>query len=175
MFFFSSILDTNILFIQCYLLEKLSKGGPAIHSVRPPPAEGLYCQSSHYFLTSNPSSHMPRARVRSIWSKPPSGWFKLNINASVTGHKAGGVGLIRDSEEHWVHGFARHIGSTSVLMAELWALRDGIHMAKNLHIHNLIINVDSTKAIKLISSPPNSDRLTQPLVNDCGDTLQVFN
>ena len=53
-------------------------------------------------------------------------------------------------------------------MAELWAIRDGIHMARHLNIGNLIIKcVDSVEAIKLLSSPSNSNRLTQPLVNDC--------
>ena len=59
-------------------------------------------------------------------------------------------------------------------MAELWALRDGIHMAKHLNIHNLVIKVDSAEAINLLSSPSNSNRLTQPLVNDCRDTFQAF-
>ena len=48
-------------------------------------------------------------------------------------------------------------------------------MAKNLHIHNLIINVDYAEAIKLLSSLSNSNKLTQPVVNDCKDTFQVFN
>ena len=96
------------------------------------------------------------------------GWFKLNMDASVIDHKASGGGLIHDSEGQWVQGFARHIGTAFVLMAELWALRDGIHMARHLNIGNLIIKcVDSVEAIKLLSSPSNSNRLTQPLVNDC--------
>nr|POE89082.1 putative ribonuclease h protein [Quercus suber] len=128
----------------------------------------------YHFLTSIPPSHMPKARTRGKWIKPPLGWFKLNTDTSVTYHKVGGGGLICDPEGQWVQGFARHIGTTSVLMAELWALRDGIHMAKNLHIHNLVINVDSAKAVNLLSSPSNFNRLTQPLVNDCRDTLQVF-
>ncbi|KAL0015728.1 hypothetical protein SO802_002797 [Lithocarpus litseifolius] len=128
----------------------------------------------YHFLTSSSTSHMTRARVRGFWRKPPLGWFKLNIDASVTDHKAGGGGLVRDSEGQWVQGFARHIASTSILMVELWALRDGIHNAKNLHIHNLIINMDSAEAIKLLSSSSNSNRLTPPLVNDCRATLQAF-
>ena len=52
------------------------------------------------------------------------------------------------------------------MMASTWK--------KKLNIHNLIINVDSTEAIKLLSSPSCYNRLTQPLVNDCRDTLQAF-
>lgn len=124
----------------------------------------------YHFLTANPSTRMSRARACASWSKPPSGWFKLNTDASVVAHNTSGGGLIRDSKGQWVQGFSRYIGSTSVLLAELWALRDGIHMAKNLHMHNLIINVDSVEAVKLLSSSSNSNRLTHPLVNDCRDT-----
>ena len=34
--------------------------------------------------------------------------------------------------------------------------------------------MDSAEAIKLLSSPSNSNRLTQALVNDYRDTLQAF-
>ena len=128
----------------------------------------------YHFLTSTPLSHVPKAWARCNWIKPPSGLFKLNTDASVIDHKVGGGGLIYDSEGRWVEGFTKYIGTTSVLMAELWALRDGIHMAKHLHIHNLVIKVDSAEAINLLSSPSNSNRLTQPLVNDCRDTFQAF-
>ncbi|KAL0008631.1 hypothetical protein SO802_010133 [Lithocarpus litseifolius] len=66
------------------------------------------------------------------------------------------------------------IGSSSVLLAELWALRDGIAMALNLNIDKLIINVDAFEVVNLLSKPSNSNRLTQPIVNDCRSMLQAF-
>ena len=95
---------------------------------------------------------MPKARANCNWIKPPLGWFKLNMDASVIDHKASGGGLIHDSEGRWVQGFARHIGTASVLMAELGALRDGIHMARHRNIRNLIINVWTL--LKLLNSFP---------------------
>ena len=74
------------------------------------------------------------------------------MDASVIDHKASGGGLIHDSEGRWVQGFARHIGTASVLMAELGALRDGIHMARHRNIRNLIINVWTL--LKLLNSFP---------------------
>lgn len=59
-------------------------------------------------------------------------------------------------------------------MAKLWALREGIRMAKHLHIHSLIVNVDSSDVVNLISSSTSTNRLTQPLVAECRDTLQAF-
>nr|POF08271.1 putative ribonuclease h protein [Quercus suber] len=71
-------------------------------------------------------------------------------------------------------GFSRHIGSSSVLLAELWALRDGIAMALNLNIDKLIINVDASEVINLFSKPSNTNRLAQPIVHEYRSMLQAF-
>ena len=76
-----------------------------------------------------------------------SGWHKLNTDASITNGHACASGLICDSIGNWVQGFSKSIGTTSVLMAELWALREGICMAKHLSIHSLIVNVDSSDVV----------------------------
>ena len=59
-------------------------------------------------------------------------------------------------------------------MAELWALCEGIRMAKQLNIHSLIVNVDSSDVVNLISSLASTNRLTQTSVAECRDTLQAF-
>ena len=66
---------------------------------------------------------------RSIGIAPPENWVKLNTNGSSIGNPglAGGEGLIRNANGEWVRGFARAIGVTTSAVAELWALRDGIH------------------------------------------------
>ena len=46
-------------------------------------------------------------------------------------------------------GFSRLIGASNYLLVKLWALRDGITMAKNLNITKLVINVDAAKVISL--------------------------
>nr|POE83413.1 putative ribonuclease h protein [Quercus suber] len=88
--------------------------------------------------------------------------------------RTGGGGLIRDSTGSWVWGFSRLIGTSSILFAELWASRDGIAMAKSLNIDKLIINVDAFEVINLFSKPSYTNRLTQPIVNDCKNMLQAF-
>ena len=46
------------------------------------------------------------------WSKPLMGWFKLNTDGASLGNpgKAGGGGLIRDSEGRCIKGFSRFVG-----------------------------------------------------------------
>ncbi|KAL0009413.1 hypothetical protein SO802_010915 [Lithocarpus litseifolius] len=79
-----------------------------------------------HFLTASCKPPRARDRLNAKWTKPPLGWHKLNIDASVTNGHAGVGGLIRDSNGNWVQGFSKTIGTTSVLMVELWALREGI-------------------------------------------------
>ena len=88
---------------------------------------------------------------------------------------ASGGGLLRDSNGSRVKGFSRKIGTTSYLLAELWALRDGLIMARTIHVEEkLIINVGALEVINLLSNTKANDRLTQPIVNDCKNILQAF-
>ena len=110
------------------------------------------------------------------WIKPSPGWHKLNTDASVlaaSDHACDG-GLIRDSSGDWVKVFSRKIGTSSCLLAELWALRDGLIMARDLHIEKIIINVDALEVINLLSHTKATNRLTQPVVDYCMNTLQAF-
>ena len=65
------------------------------------------------------------------WEKSPLNWYKLNIDGASCGNpgRAGGGGVIRDSARNWIKGFARYIGYTTCIIAEFWALRDGLQLA----------------------------------------------
>lgn len=54
-------------------------------------------------------------------SKPSLSWHKLNLDGSSLGNlgRAGGGGLIRDNRGHWIKGYARNIGHTTSIAAEL--------------------------------------------------------
>ncbi|KAK7813079.1 putative ribonuclease h protein [Quercus suber] len=79
------------------------------------------------------------------WLPPPENWFKLNSDRSSLGNlgKAGGGGIIRNSIENWVRGYARAIGHTISVAAELWALRDGINLCIDLNLTNVLIEMDA--------------------------------
>lgn len=104
------------------------------------------------------------------------GWSKLNTDASVSSnpHFAGGGGLLCNSNGDWIRGVSHSIGSTSILLAELWALRDGLIMARSLGIQKIIVNVDASDINSLVFSSNSINRLTQPPVADCRAILQVF-
>lgn len=87
-----------------------------------------------YYCVSKAKQIAPKIAIPVRWSKPLPGWFKLNTDGASLGNpgKAGGGGLIRDSEGRWIRGFSRSIGHATSVMAELWALRDGLKLAVQL-------------------------------------------
>ena len=72
--------------------------------------------------------------------------------------KAGGGGLIRDSQGNWVKGYMRNIGVATNIIAEFWALRDGLTLAFQLGITQLLVEHDAKVVVDLIlsSKPSNS-------------------
>ena len=76
---------------------------------------------------------------------PPKGWAKLNINGLALGSPgaASGGGLIRDHNGDWIVGFSRAFDSTNSIIAELWALRDGLTLAQELCLNSLIVEMDT--------------------------------
>ena len=68
------------------------------------------------------------------WTKPPEGWLKLNTDGFVISFSGlvGGGGLLRDRSGHRVKGFAKAGLTSSSIVAELWALREGLTMCVDL-------------------------------------------
>ena len=123
-----------------------------------------------HYLTSNKVPSRPRSTSYICWVKPPLGWSKLNTDASVSSNPhfaGGGGGLLCNSNGDWIRGVSHSIGSTSILLAELWALRDGLIMARSLGIQKIIVNVDASDINSLVFSSNSVNRLTQPPVADC--------
>jgi hypothetical protein len=54
-----------------------------------------------------------------------------------------GGGLLRDFDGKWLRGFYRNISIRNSVVAELWALCDGLVVAHNLNIHKLFIEQDA--------------------------------
>ena len=90
-------------------------------------------------------SQQPRRNDIFIGRLPHSWpWCKLNTNGSCknTGD-AGAGGVIRDSVGHWILGFCMKIGESSVTMAKLWGLYQGLTLAWNAGIRRLLVEVDN--------------------------------
>ena len=51
-------------------------------------------------------------------------------------------------------------------MAELWALRDGLRLAKEMGLNNLIIELDALSVV-LLKNNNSTNLLMEPLLTDC--------
>ena len=65
----------------------------------------------------------------------------------------------------WIGGFARKMGSTSSTMAELWALKDRLTMAKHMGIENICIEMDAEFIVQLVSTPSMVNLMLEPLLS----------
>ena len=128
-----------------------------------------------YAIGFNAKAERNKAVVPIGWLKLHEGWTKLNTDRSVMGNPAmaGGGGMIRGQEGEWIAGFARPLRRTNSCMAELWALRDGLLLAKELGINNLIVELDALSVVLLMKNNA-CNLLMEPLLTDFRNLLKEF-
>ena len=68
------------------------------------------------------------------------------------GRGGGRGGILRIEHGNWINGFARNCGKVNSIMAELWALRDGLQMVPMENIHNLIVELDALAIVQLMKN-----------------------
>jgi ribonuclease HI len=96
---------------------------------------------------------LPRVTSMIGWKPPVEGRLKLNTDgACKDGHMAGCGGIIRDSNGRWCGGFAKHVGSCSAFMAELWGVLEGLKYARSLGLQMIELNVDSLAVVHVITT-----------------------
>ena len=116
------------------------------------------------------------ALIAMRWEKPPLNWYKLNTDGASCGNleKVGGGGVIRDSARNWIRGFARYIGYTTSIIAEFWALRDGLNLAIQLGVQNLEVELDAKVIVDLINSRNSSNTTYSSLLFYCRLLLEMI-
>ena len=88
--------------------------------------------------------------------------------------KAGSGGLIRDHRGEWLKGFNRGIGSTTSVIAEFWAVRDGLLLVAQMGILFLEIECDAKIVTDLLLSNLLPNRTYTPPLLDCRSLLTRF-
>ena len=108
------------------------------------------------------------------WLSPPDGWFTLNFDGAAKGNpgNAGVGGLIQDSLGRWVQGYYIGLGITTSVNAELRGLLEGLKLASQLNITQLIIELDALVVISLVQSQNCTNSLLKPLLLECRKTLK---
>ncbi|KAK9016208.1 hypothetical protein V6N11_007288 [Hibiscus sabdariffa] len=94
-----------------------------------------------------------RNAVARTWCRPQPGWVKMNVDASVsiTEQTAGVGGVIRDDTGSWRFGFARFVGRCNALLAELWAIHDGLLHTWELGYLRVELELDCLEAVRIVN------------------------
>lgn len=87
---------------------------------------------------------------------------------------SGAGGVVRDSDGNWLRGFCRYLGHTNSLLAELWAVRDGLRMAKSLDITALVVELDAKSVLDLIWGTGKPNGVLMPIILDCRELSRGF-
>ncbi|KAL4290725.1 hypothetical protein GQ457_14G003440 [Hibiscus cannabinus] len=98
-----------------------------------------------------------RCAVVRLWSRQPPGWVKMNVDASVSiaDQTAGVGGAIRDDIGSWRFGFARFVGRCNALLAELWAIHDGLLHTWELGYLRVELESDCLEAVRIVNCQSN--------------------
>ncbi|KAK9157390.1 hypothetical protein Scep_003964 [Stephania cephalantha] len=92
------------------------------------------------------------ANMTKVWQRPDEGWTKLNADGAVAGSCAAAGGVLRDHEGRWIRGFHQFLGTCPPLDEELAEISMGLHMAWQVDVKRVELQVDSLEAVSLISS-----------------------
>ncbi|KAE8707039.1 hypothetical protein F3Y22_tig00110387pilonHSYRG00678 [Hibiscus syriacus] len=114
----------------------------------------------------------------SSWSSPPEGFLKVNVDgAMVKGWDKGGIGgLIRDGSGSVLGSFSEKVGGGPPLLAELLTIKRGLILTEEVGYspsQRIILESDSTNALKWIKNPDLSTLLFKSLVTDIATRVEM--
>ncbi|XP_042495183.1 uncharacterized protein LOC122074441 [Macadamia integrifolia] len=94
----------------------------------------------------------PPSILEIIWCKPPLAWQKINIDGSSMGNprRAGGGGVICDSNGKVIFSFKHFLGISTNYYAEFMRFLHGIRHAMGQRITNLWIETDSVAVVTAV-------------------------
>ena len=91
-----------------------------------------------------------------------------------TPKKVGGGVVLRCSNEDWIAGCLRKLGNKSSNLAALWTPRDGLHLAKQLNLENICVEMDAEFFVYLLSNLSIDNLSLEPLLSDCRNLMKTF-
>lgn len=108
------------------------------------------------------------------WTSPPLGWHVLNTDGAARGSPsaAGGGAIIRNHCGTFLSAITLNFGSCHALRAEVLALLRGLELARNLHVSNLIVQLDSQTCVQAIHAGSSNVGGCTHLIKKCVELLK---
>ncbi|KAF7802728.1 ribonuclease H [Senna tora] len=111
------------------------------------------------------------------WNPPDGNALKLNVDGSYWSHtgliSCGGV--LRDFHGRWIVGFTRRMGRGNSLGAEVWALKTGLQIARDLNTECLVVEIDNLSVIKFVKEGVDEHHPLSPLILDIKNMIDFRN
>lgn len=119
-------------------------------------ADQLEGPTSH-LVSSSPIKRNFQSHIK--WTHPPTGSVKVNFDSVSKSDSslAAAACVIRDSEGKWLLGKARNLGKCSSILAELWAIYIGLHLAWECGFMNILESDPLLLAQALSNHTPLND------------------
>lgn len=113
--------------------------------------------------------------VEVAWSAPPDDWVKINVDGSYPAGSDSSAcgGLAKDSLGRFIKGFYSKIGSCNAAWAELWTLRNGINLARELSLERVIFEMDSKVIVDMVRAKTSHIPFLQPLLQEVLNLLHL--
>ena len=127
---------------------------------------------------SDPSPSGILARAKIIWKPPRAGWYKVNVDGAIfTDACCCGVGVVIWNEKGQLMGalskrFQLPLGPLEV---EAKAMEEGIQLAKDLSLKEIIIDGDAKQVVMAISDTVSAPSLIRKVIEEMRLWLLQFN
>ncbi|KAK4284805.1 hypothetical protein QN277_001587 [Acacia crassicarpa] len=97
---------------------------------------------------------------------------RMDVDGSVYNqHQAACGGVIRNSQGHWLMGFYKSLGISSVTEAEIHAIMTGLTVARHMGLQRAILYSDSLDAINTIMRNHYADHPFRDTIREIRDFL----
>ena len=127
---------------------------------------GIRALAANFVNASSPKASIKRGG----WSNPPTGFVKLNVDASFDHDLLRGTigAVLRDDKGRFIGGGNGKIDwCADVLMAEALALKFGLSLAQRTGCNRIIINSDNMEVIETMNEGGRSSGAAAAIFDDC--------
>ena len=80
---------------------------------------------------------------------------------------AGGGGVVRDWTGRWIVGFTRKISITTSLLAELWAIRDGLMLCIERNFSKVEVELGAKAIVDMLTDLQYDNMSISLILEDC--------
>lgn len=125
-----------------------------------------------------PKGGQSTSKTKTRWTPPPEGWLKINSDGSFDCDLGQGVGaaVVRDHSGIVLAATARRYGPIhDPLVAEVLAACDGVKLAKQLGLSDIILESDNSVLVKLLMEEVPDRSLIAGIWHECRELCRFFN